>query len=138
MNADCHFESYILRKVLTFIFILINCLLFIKIVAAYVTIKPLRKIQKATRFTKINLCNLSTANLSSHYLFKSKLHARASYKAIADVWFRFRGVMQTQIYDAQAVHVYFSEPSGIETKLLVLTYQIFCLSNIQHITVCFC
>ena len=64
---------------------------------AHVGIKAPDKTQRLTRFTKINMHNLSTANARAYNLSKPKPHARASHKAIADAWFWFRGVTHTYV-----------------------------------------
>ena len=65
----------------------------------------------ATRFTKMDLCNLSTANLSAHNPSKSKLRVCHCLAAGSSVRFRFREVMRTQICSAQTAQVHFSKPS---------------------------
>ena len=50
--------------------------------------------QRPTRFAKMNLRSLSTANLSVCDLSKPKLHARASHKAMAEVQFGFGEVVR--------------------------------------------
>ena len=72
---------------------------------------PGQFISSATRFTKMNLCSLSTINLSAHNLSKPKLHLRHCLVASSSVQLGFREVTYTQICGAQTAQVHFSKPS---------------------------
>ena len=71
-----------LCKFLQTAYILIKITAHITHVVAHVCIKPPGKIQRPTRFTKMNLCSLSTVNLSVHHPSKPKPHAIASRKGL--------------------------------------------------------
>ena len=58
-------------------------------------VKPLDKMQRPTRFAKISLFSLVSMSLSVHGSSPPKSYTRASYKAISDMGYRFKGVVRT-------------------------------------------